>query len=111
MLVVANDLAFGLQPVADAARSEIVEREPQRHGAPVQRVEHRRAHRRIEEGRQHAAMDDAEGVGVLRTGQETADGAPASTFSNHGPLAAAKPEASVSSRNPGGTLGEWTQGL
>ena len=50
-------------------------REAERDGAAVQRVPHRRAHRRIEEGRQHAAMHDAQRIGVLGTGQEAADGA------------------------------------
>src|SRR5258708_36705674 len=73
MLVVADHLALGLQPVADPARDQIVEREAQRHGAAPERVEHRRAHRRIEERRQHAAMHDAQRIGMLRAGQEAAD--------------------------------------
>src|SRR5262249_25406774 len=72
MLVMAQDLAFGLQPIADAARAEIVDGEADRDRAARERVEHRGAHRRIEEGGQHAAMHDAERIGVLRAGAEGA---------------------------------------
>src|SRR5439155_19152101 len=75
MLVVADHLALGLQPVADPARPEIVERQAERHGAAPERIEHRRAHRGIEKGRQHAAMHDAQRIGVLRPRPEAADGA------------------------------------
>src|SRR5258708_35609419 len=45
MLVVAYHLALGLQPLADLARADIVDRQPQGHGAAFERVPHRGAHR------------------------------------------------------------------
>jgi len=90
---VSHHLALGLQPVADAARAEIIERQAQGDGAALQGMERRSPS--PNRGRpQHAAMDDAQRIGVLRAGQEAADRAAVLDLLEPRPVAAAKPVAS-----------------
>ena len=92
MLVVADHPGLGLQPVAEAPRHEVVERELER---DARRSMTLKTAKPIAESRKAASMPPCTMPCELAwrfSGMKPRIRRPSSIFSNHGPLASAKPD-------------------
>src|SRR5687767_11189195 len=73
LVVEAGAVGGALDPVVEPRVVEVVELQPERHGAPPGGEPHRAAHGGVEEGTQQPAMDDAQRVEMVRQHAKAAD--------------------------------------